>query len=194
MNVSVILGILAKKAADYAKNWAQKSARPRGEWAGKFTDSPVDNIAAIQAGYRSGTPCRFFLPDLKAPLTFIHESGVKYRFDPAVSDGGSTPVFTRTLNNDWADLRPFGRLKQAFYAHDSMYAESGCWIQMPGWYKGDWRWMPLTRAQADLLFFQMLTVTGRKAECFAIWRAVRRFGRWAWRRHRARWWSLPRWR
>lgn len=184
LTVKSIGVLLAKKAADYAKNWAQKSARPRGHFEGKYTDHPVDDVAAVQAGYRSGTPCRFFFPDILDPFKFCHESGNKYLFDHVVSDGGSIPRLVRYMDNKWADLRPFGRHKAAFYAHDSMYAEGGCWIMLVG--KTEWTWLPLTQAKADLLFFQMLTVGGRKAECFAIWRAVRRFGRWAWRRHRQR--------
>jgi len=184
LTVNSICLLLAKKAADYAKNWMQKSARPRGHFDGKYIDRPVDNVAAVQAGYRSGTPCRFFFPDILDPFKFCHESGNKYLFEHVVSDGGSIPKLVRDMDNAWADLRPFGRHKAAFYAHDSMYAEGGCWIMLVG--KTEWTWLSLTQAKADLLLFQMLTVGGRKAECFAIWRAVRRFGRWAWRRHRQR--------
>ena len=46
LTVKSISVLLAKKAADYAKNWAQKSARPRGHFEGKYTDHPVDDVAA----------------------------------------------------------------------------------------------------------------------------------------------------
>ena len=49
--VASILSILARKAIDYAKNWAAKSARPRGTWLGKASDAAVTDEAAVQADY-----------------------------------------------------------------------------------------------------------------------------------------------
>ena len=182
--VASILSVLARKAIEYAKNWAVKSARPRGKWLGKASESPVDDEAAVQASYKSGTPCRLILADEKDPLRWRHESGVEYRVGDGISDGGSTPGFLRDTVKSWADIEPFGRHAYAFYAHDSFYRDGGCFVRKtPG---AGWEWMRMDRGQADFLFFQMLCSTGRRAEVFAIWRAVRRFGGRPWAVYRKR--------
>ncbi len=182
--VASILSILARKAIEYAKDWAMKSARPRGEWLGKVSATPVDDVAAVQAGYKSGTPCRFILADEKDPLRWRHESGVEYRVGDGISDGGSAPDFLRDRVRAWADIEPFGRHAFAFFAHDSFYRDAGCFVRKTP--DAEWEWVRLNRGQADLLFFQMLCSTGRRAEVFAIWRAVRRFGGGPWAMYRRR--------
>ena len=179
--VATLLDILTRKALDYAKNYAMKSARPRGEWRGKADEYPCDDEAVRQAGYKPGTPCRFVCSRVSHPLRFRHESGVEYLVGDGVSDGGSTPPFLRKPCAAWADLEPFGAHKYAFYLHDAMYHDGGVFARKDG---DDWRWLKLNRAQADFLFLQALTATGRNAEVFAIWRAVRRGGARAWRRAR----------
>ena len=74
--VASILSILARKAIEYAKNLAVKSARPRGSWLGKASDASVTDEAAVQAGYKSGTPCRLIIADEKR----------------TPSDGGTSPA------------------------------------------------------------------------------------------------------
>lgn len=182
--VASILSILARKAIEYAKNWAVKSARPRGEWLGRASDASVTDEAAVQAGYKSGTPCRLIIADEKDPLRWRHESGVEYRVGDGISDGGSTPAFLRDTVKSWADIEPFGRHAHAFYAHDSFYRDGGCFVRKTP--AAEWEWMRLNRGQADFLFFQMLCSTGRRAEVFAIWRAVRRFGGRPWAAYRKR--------
>ena len=182
--VASILSILARKAIEYAKNWAVKSARSRGTWQGKASVTPVDDDAAVQAGYKSGTPCRLIIADERDPLRWRHESGVEYRVGDGISDGGSTPEFLRDTVESWADIEPFGRHSHAFFAHDSFYRDGGCFVRKtPG---AEWEWMRLDRGQADFLFFQMLCSTGRRAEVFSIWRAVRRFGARPWAVYRKR--------
>ena len=182
--VASILSILARKAIDYAKNWAVKSARSRGTWMGKASDAAVTDEAAVQAGYKSGTPCRLIIADEKDPLRWRHESGVEYRVGDGISDGGSTPGFLRDTVKSWADIEPFGRHAPAFFAHDSFYRDGGCFVRKAP--DAGWEWMRLNRGQADFLFFQMLCSTGRRAEVFAIWRAVRRFGGRPWAAYRKR--------
>ena len=182
--VASILSILARKAIDYAKNWAVKSARPRGTWLGKASDAAVTDEAAVQAGYKSGTHCRLIIADEKDPLRWRHESGVEYRVGDGISDGGSSPGFLRERVKPWADIEPFGRHAFAFYAHDFVYRDAGCFVRKSS--DSEWEWMRLNRGQADFLFFQMLCSTGRQAEVFAIWRAVRRFGGRAWWMNRRR--------
>jgi hypothetical protein len=182
--VKALLVFLGKKAVEYAKNYVMKSARARGSWAGQLTETAVDSVSAVQAGYRPDTPCRFVFADPADPWMFVHESGTKYRFTDGVSDGGSTPPIAREKLEAWADLHPYGKFKLAFYGHDATYRDAGCFVLLPG--ETEWQWLPLTRPAADYLFFQMLTVNGRRGEVFGIWRAVRRFGFWSWNRHRAR--------
>ena len=182
--VATLLSILARKALEYAKDWAMKSARPRGEWLGKTSDTPVDDVAAVQTGYTSGTPCRLIIADAQDPLRWRHESGVEYRVGDGVSDGGSSPGVLRERVKPWADIEPFGRHAFAFYAHDSFYRDAGCFVRKSS--DSEWEWMRLNRGQADFLFFQMLCSTGRQAEVFAIWRAVRRFGGRPWAVYRKR--------
>ena len=182
--VASILSILARKAIEYAKNWAVKSARPRGEWLGKASDARVTDEAAVQAGYKTGTPCRFIIADEIDPLRWRHESGVEYRVGDGISDGGSTPYFLRDAVDSWADIAPFGRHASAFFAHDSFYRDGGCFVRKAP--DAEWEWMRLNRGQSDFLFFQMLCSTGRRAEVFAIWRAVRRFGARPWAAYRKR--------
>lgn len=182
--VASILSILARKAIEYAKNWAVKSARPRGTWMGKASDAEVTDEAAVQAGYKSGTPCRLVIANEKNPLRWRHESGVEYRVGDGISDGGSTPEFLRDTVKSWADIKPFGRHVYALYAHDSFYRDGGCFVRKAP--DTEWEWMRLNRGQADFLLFQMLCSTGRHAEVFAIWRAVRRFGGRPWAAYRKR--------
>ena len=179
--VASLLSILTRKALDYAKNYAMKSARPRGEWRGKIDEFPCDSEAARQAGYSAHTKCRYIVVRPSDPLRFRHESGVEYLVGDGVSDGGSTPPFLRKPVEAWADLEPFGTHKYAFYFHDAMYHDGGVFARKDG---DAWRWLKLNRGQADFLFLQALTVTGRNAEVFAIWRAVRRGGARSWKRAR----------
>ncbi len=182
--VASILSILARKAIEYAKNWAVKSARPRGTWMGKASESCVTDEAAVQAGYKSGPPCRLIIADEQDPLRWRHESGVEYRVGDGISDGGSTPFFLRDTVKSWADIEPFGRHANAFYAHDSFYRDGGCFVRKTT--AAEWEWMRLNRGQADFLFLQMLCSTGRQAEVFAIWQAARRFGARPWAVYRKR--------
>lgn len=151
---------------------------------GKASDARVTDEAAVQAGYKSGTPCRLIIADERDTLRWRHESGVEYREGEGISDGGNTPGFLRDTVKSWADIEPFGRHTNAFYAHDSFYRDGGCFVRKAP--AAEWEWMRLNRGQADFLFFQMLGSTGRHAEVFAIWRAVRRFGGRPWAAYRKR--------
>ena len=204
--MSAIAAKLAKRLASialvYARNWAMKEARVRGEFRGKFgLEIDAAPEVALQAGYRAGTPCKFVVNSPLDPLHFAHESGYDYMFDtPLVTDGGSTPKLARKACKDWADLEPFGRFKFAFFFHDAAYRDAGCWVRLPravavehgvevepGASKTKWVWMRLTRVMADTLLFQMMpSCGGRNGEVNAIFRAVRVGGRRAWRRHRMR--------
>lgn len=190
---------LAKK---YAKQWAMKEARVRGEWLGSWAvEIEASAEAAEQAGYNPATPCRLIANGDPEPRRFRHESGWEYMADaPIITDGGSTPVLARGACKKWADLEPFGRFKDAFYFHDSSYRSRGCWVRMPrdaanahgidvplGSELSAWTWMPLTRGMSDTLLFQMMpSLGGRNGEVNAIFRAVRIGGGRAWKAHRAR--------
>jgi len=197
----VIARMLAKVALKYARNWAMKEARVRGEWVGELqSEKPVCREAAVQAGYCADSKCRLVLNAGRSPLFFRHESGYDYKFEtPLITDGGSTPRMARGLVKKWADLEPFGKFKIPFYQHDSNYANAGCWVRLPreealkyGVPVGpravhtDWVWMPLSRVMADTLMFQCMPCGGRNGEVNAIFRAVRVGGGAAWRRHRER--------
>ena len=197
----IVAKILAGLAVEYAKKWATKKARIRGQWLGRAPmEMPVDEAAAEQAGY-AGAECRFVAHDARDPLHFAHESGYDYMFDtPLITDGGSTPKLARKACKDWADLEPFGRFKFAFFFHDAAYRDAGCWVRLPrsvavehgvkvepGASKTKWTWMRLTRGMADTLLFQMMpSLDGRNGEINAIFRAVRVGGGGAWKRHRRR--------
>lgn len=184
--VAAILSVLARKAIDYAKNWAVKSVRPRGSWMGKASATSVEAPAAVQAGYKSGTPCRLIIADEQDPLRWRHESGVEYRVGDGISDGGSTPSLLRGIVKSWADIDPFGRHAFAFYFHDACYRDGGCFVRKDA--DSKWEWLRLDRAVADLLFFQAMTACdgARNAEVRAIYHAVRRGGLGAWNGQRKR--------
>ncbi len=201
--MSAIAAKLAKRLAsialDYARNWAMKEARVRGEFRGKFgLEIDAAPEVALQAGYRAGTPCKFVVNSPLDPLHFAHESGYDYMFDtPLVTDGGSTPKLARKACKDWADLEPFGKFRWAFYMHDAGYRDAGLWVRlpkevgvahgfeiMPGG-KTDWVWFPMSRAMVDTILFQsMPSLGGANGEVNAIFRAVRLGGGKAWKRHR----------
>ena len=177
--------LLAEKAKDYAIAWAHKSVRARGKFIGEYTDFPIDPAAAVQAGYSAETPCRFVYCLESNPLRFVHESGTEYMVSDGVSDGGSTPPITRETLKAWADLQPYGKLKQAFYFHDGLYRDGGCFVRRNS--METWQWMRADRAMADVLFYQAMTACdAENGEIRAIYYAVRAGAGVAWANHRAR--------
>ena len=200
LTTSAAFKFLLDLAKKYAKQWALKKARVRGEWIGSWEmETEVSEEAAAQAGYNPRTPCRLVVAGEPDPRRFRHEGGWEYMADtPLITDGGSTPQIARNACKEYADLEPFGKFKDAFYFHDASYLSRGCWVRMPredankhgldiplGSDMSVWTWMPLTRAMADTLLFQMMS-DGRNGEINAIFRAVRVGGGRAWRAHRER--------
>ena len=183
--VSALIPILAKKAQEYAEDWAKKDARSRGTFCGSCAEYPVDSVAAVQAGYSANTKCVFLFPDLSDPLRLVHESGVQYLVGSCVSDGGSTPPPLREPCKEWIDLEPFGKLKRAFFLHDCIYRDGGVFVRRSD--DEDWQWMKCTKKMADLIFFQAMTACGaNNIECRAIYAAVLVGAGIAWKNHRNR--------
>lgn len=199
---AAVAKVLAKVAWRLVRMWAQKKARIRGEWLGRWKSvTPADAVAAAQAGYNADTPTRLIVNDRRDPRRWRHESGTEYMPDtPGITDGGSTPALARDAVKKWADLEPFGKFADAYFFHDAVYRDAGCWVRLPkaeaakhglsvpkGSDLSAWTWMPLTRAMADtLLFQQMPSCGGRNGEVQAIFRAVRVGAARAWRNHRRR--------
>jgi len=179
---------VARFALRLARDWAVREGRVRGKWVGGYErEMPVDADVGVQAGYTPGSPCRLVIADAENPRRWIHtESGLEYRADfPLVTDGGSTPPLARNVCKEWADLKPFGRHKDAWYFHDSAYRNAGCWVRQSS--DGLWEWMRLTRGQSDAFLYQQLPSSGGKnLEAAGVYHGVRSFAGPAWRRHRRR--------
>ena len=183
--LSALVSFLARKAAAYAQELAMTSTRSRGTFAGTAIEIPVEPAEAIRAGYGPKTPCVFVMPTDLDPLRFVHESGTQYLISSGVSDGGSTPPILRGPCKEWADLQPFGKLKRAFFFHDGLYRDAGCFVRKDD--ASEWEWMRVTREMADLLFFQAMTACdGHNLETWGIYRAVALGAGFAWDSHRSR--------
>lgn len=183
--IATLISFLARKAEEYAKEWAMTSTRSRGTFAGTALEIPVDSAEAGRAGYNPKTKCVFVMPNDLDPLRFVHESGTQYLVSSGVSDGGSTPPFSRGACKEWADLQPFGKLKNAFFLHDGLYRDAGCFVRKDD--SSAWEWMRVDRSMADLLFFQAMTACdANNLEVWGIYRAVALGAGPAWASHRAR--------
>lgn len=183
-----IVEILAKASLIYAKNWAQKEARPRGRFIGNPPiQLPVEQAAVIQAGYGKDALCFLFIEAAENPRFYEHDSGNCYKPElNLISDGRSGPGIISRIPKEYADLEPFGTRLKAWLPHDSTYKNRGIWWK-PNRDAEEWLWLPLTRKQADMLLFQHLCSAGaKKAEVRAVYAAVRAFGGKAWKRHRER--------
>lgn len=181
--IAAILAKVAKKAWDYARNWATKDARPRGEWRGRYAVHPATVQEALAAGYTAAHKCFRVTVDSRAPLRFVHESGVEWAVPSGlITDGGSIPSWAQMSPAAWLQLKPMGEKERAFFLHDAGYHDGGLWMRTN--VKDEWRCVPVTRQIVDLLLYQGLTACGASnAECSAIYGAVRSpFGAKSWKR------------
>jgi hypothetical protein len=184
--VSELALLLAKKAANYAQDWALKDVRPRGKFLGRCGEIPVPDDQVFAAGYDRGTPCCYVVQDASDSLRWRHESGVEYLIpNMLISDGGSTPRWSRILFKRWMDLNPFGKFKFAFFLHDGIFRNGGCMVRVNE--NAPWQFVEMDMSVANLILFQACTsLGGNNIECHGIFEGVEKGGRRYWLEHERR--------
>lgn len=119
-----------------------------------------------------------------------------YRFDQNRNrpfmfrqDDGTMLMPADGIPTDYGTVKPIvaqywiakDRFTCAFLVHDSIYSTGGCWIKKPGSY---WRWIKLTRSQADALLRTMCICDPHPCGWWKpriVWAGVRAGGWVGWR-------------